>query len=88
MIKGFLSAPGSEVDPYHTQDIKNFLYKVSEKKFGNDLPALNVQRGREHGIPPYYLFLEFCYGYVLDSWDKMKYFIPEKKLQNIKSVYK
>ena len=35
MIKGFLSAPGSEVDPYHTQDIKNFLYKVSEKKLQN-----------------------------------------------------
>lgn len=87
MIKGYLYGPGLEVDPYHTQDIKNYLYKVTKKKFGNDLPALNIQRGREHGIPPYYVFLEFCYGYEIKSWNDMKYFIPNNKLKNLKSVY-
>jgi hypothetical protein len=34
--------------------IRNHLFGVS------DLPARNVQRGRDHGIPPYNKYRVFC----------------------------
>jgi len=88
MIKGYLTSQSSEVDPYLTQDIKNYLYKVKDKNFGNDLGALNVQRGRDHGLPPYYVFAEFCFGYQIKSWEDVSKFIPNHKVQLLRSIYR
>lgn len=30
------------------------------QKIGADLSAIDISRGRDFGIPPYYQFVEFC----------------------------
>ena len=48
VIRGMCKQASKEAD-------NNFVEDVRGKLFGgpNDLLALNIQRGRDHGIPPY-----------------------------------
>ena len=40
--------------------VTNHLFQMPENRFGMDLAAINMQRGREHGIPGYNEFRELC----------------------------
>ena len=36
-----------------TQEVTNHLFQEPGKKWGMDLAAINMQRGREQGVPGY-----------------------------------
>ena len=42
------------------EDLKNHLFQPPGGRHGMDLIALNVQRGRDHGIPSYNEMREKC----------------------------
>ncbi|MGB5593006.1 MAG: peroxidase family protein, partial [Crocosphaera sp.] len=48
---GLASQEAQEVDTQIIDDVRNFLF-TNVAPIGFDLPALNIQRGRDHGIPP------------------------------------
>jgi len=47
-------------DPFVTVDMSDFLFKTQGATFGSDLIARNIQRGRDHGLPSYYRFRQWC----------------------------
>jgi len=49
ILRGFAAQPQQKIDRFVVDDVRNFLFGP----VGLDLPALNIQRGRDHGVPSY-----------------------------------
>ncbi|RWS29259.1 Peroxidase-like protein [Leptotrombidium deliense] len=87
--RGFLEQSAETVDPSITEDVHNYLYRdVHKEKSGGDLPANNVQRGRDHGLPPYYAYVEFCHGIKLRAWKDLELLIPKDQIYYLRKAYK
>ena len=57
-LRGLVRQRAQEVDPYLVDEVRNFLFGPPGAG-GFDLAALNIQRGRDHGIPG---FNDLCQG--------------------------
>ena len=51
-LRGFAAQEAQALDPQVVDDVRNFLFGQPGQG-GFDLAALNIQRGRDHGIPGY-----------------------------------
>ena len=53
LLLGSISHTADRVDRFFTKEVTNKLLveEHSNKGLGMDLPSLNIQRAREHGIP-------------------------------------
>jgi len=68
IIGGLLTQNAQQFDPFVTADMTNFLFKPQNSDFGSDLVARNIQRGRDHGLPPYNTFRSLCGLQTATSW--------------------
>jgi len=59
ILRGLLQDKSREVDEFVNRVLTTELF-ATEEDIGQDLAARNIQRGREHGIPSYRQFEDFC----------------------------
>ncbi len=52
LLRGLASQPCQRIDAYVVEDVRSFLFGAPGAG-GFDLAALNIQRGRDHGLPGY-----------------------------------
>ena len=61
ILRGLLQDRSREVDEFVNRVLTTQLFAPSDDSLGQDLIARNMQRGREHAIPSYREYQEFCH---------------------------
>ncbi|KAG6441696.1 hypothetical protein O3G_MSEX002010 [Manduca sexta] len=59
IVRGIVAHHAAESDPFVTGEISNLLFK-SHNRWGLDLIAMDIQRGRDHGLASYNDYREIC----------------------------
>ncbi|XP_047481343.1 chorion peroxidase-like isoform X2 [Penaeus chinensis] len=60
LLEGLATMNAQPADAYLVPSLTNNLFKGHNDPVGMDLMALNIQRGRDHGLPPYTEWREAC----------------------------
>ena len=79
LVEGMTVQKGEAWDNAFADDIINHLFerKGNEKATAMDLVALNIQRGRDHGVPGYNSYRDACGLKRATSFDDLIDFIPQ-----------
>ncbi|XP_071158667.1 salivary peroxidase/catechol oxidase-like isoform X2 [Mytilus edulis] len=56
-----------DTDRFFVKEIRDLLFLKNGKS--SDLPAINIQRGRDHGLPSYNAFREHCGLSTVSHWN-------------------
>ncbi|KAJ6220032.1 hypothetical protein RDWZM_005844 [Blomia tropicalis] len=71
-IAGLTGQPIQTFDNFFSREVTHHLFQIAGKRFGLDLVALNLQRGRDHGIPGYVKYREICGLTRVTSFNDLK----------------
>ncbi|XP_057379557.1 chorion peroxidase-like [Daphnia carinata] len=91
-LRGLLQVPAMAVDNCMADDITSQLFKPKGKTLGLDLISLNIQRGRDHGLPPYglmayYLLSNSGLQTYPNQFDDLLHRMPVEAVNALRSVY-
>ncbi|XP_064085733.1 peroxidase-like isoform X2 [Macrobrachium nipponense] len=86
-LTGLALQPIQTMDNLVSEDLTNHLFQTKEMPFGMDLVSLNLQRGRDHGIPPYNDLRESCGLPRATTFEDLLDVIPEKIVSAFKLLY-
>jgi peroxidase len=65
---GMMNQVAQAMDDSVTDQVTNHLFEEPGRGFGMDLASINMQRGREHGVPSYNRFREWCGMKPITNW--------------------
>lgn len=91
IVRGLLKDTVSKVDAHISDDLTKHLFETFDSKGRPsyfDLMAINIQRGRDHGLPGYPKFREWLGLPPVRSWDEMKMFMPGDVVDKFASLYR
>jgi hypothetical protein len=84
MLRGMILTACQKVDTKAADSVRNFLFGTNTKGF--DLVAINIQRGRDHGIPDYNTLRE---GIGLKRMNSFEDITPDREIVSLLTrIYK
>ena len=100
ILRGATMQGAFKVDNVFSNSIRNQLFQINqsteiaEPNCGLDLVSLNIQRGREHGLPSYNEYREFAFRKCgvtsgrVRSFEDLKRDIPADTVNILRSIYR
>ncbi|XP_019638393.1 PREDICTED: peroxidasin homolog [Branchiostoma belcheri] len=89
ILRGMTTQPHQDFDRFMVSGLTKHLFADPPGSLGLDLAALNIQRGRDHGLPGYNAWRERCGLVKANSFDELVFEIPDpytrKRLQHVYS---
>lgn len=88
IVRGLANTMSAKFDLSIADELQNHL-KTKSAGQNLDLASLNINRGRDHGLPGYAKYVEYCSGLKLTSFEDLSNkFNWEQEIQNkVASVY-
>lgn len=91
-IEGAINQPLAKFDPYFTSELSERLFENPKPSPGHlcglDLVSLNIQRGRDHGLPGYNEWRKHCKLPSVETWDKLEKIIDAESFKTMKAIFK
>ncbi|CAG9809436.1 unnamed protein product [Chironomus riparius] len=85
-LRGMVAQPAQYFDGNYDEEVRSYLFRM-QKEFGSDLKALDIQRGRDHGLPNYNELRSYCGLPRATKWEDFADHIPLSDIDNLKKVY-
>lgn len=85
--KGLLTQPIQRFDNFVTTELRDHLFQVRGQTGGMDLIALNIQRGRDHGLPSYNEYRDLCRLGKARDFSDLAPVIHPRKIANLQNIY-
>jgi peroxidase len=81
-----------KVDKHISDDLTKHLFETQDPTTGApfhlDLVAINIQRGRDHGLPSYTKIRQFCGLPPVNSWQDMAQVVDPEAVEVYRRFYK
>lgn len=87
LLRGLAVQDGDAWDNVFSDDITNHLFETKKNSGGLDLVALNIQRGRDHGLPGYNAYREVCSIGKARDFDDLLDYISADDVSRLKNIY-
>ncbi|XP_047106680.1 uncharacterized protein LOC124775853 [Schistocerca piceifrons] len=88
LIRGLAATPMETLDQFITNEVTNHLFEDRRMPYsGMDLAAINIQRGRDHGIPGYNQYRQLCNLSLARDFDDLKREIPSPVVERLRRLY-
>ncbi|XP_031354736.1 chorion peroxidase-like [Photinus pyralis] len=88
LLLGLSNQPIQKRDEFITSELTNHLFQSNGGRFGIDLAAVNIQRGRDHGLPSYTSWRKPCGLISLKTWTDFEKVMSKSTINRFKSLYK
>ena len=86
-VLGMVNQVAQAMDDSLTSEVTNHLFQEPGTQFGLDLAALNMQRGREHGLPSYTAYRAWCGLPAVASWQELQGVMDNKTVAAYSRLY-
>ncbi|XP_068632054.1 uncharacterized protein [Battus philenor] len=88
LLLGMINQPIQKRDEFITEELTNHLFQTPHFDFGMDLAAINIQRGRDHGVPPYTFWREPCGLSAIRDFEDLVRVMPIRVIRKLKNLYR
>uniref|UniRef100_A0A7G3ASP0 Putative oxidase/peroxidase n=1 Tax=Lutzomyia longipalpis TaxID=7200 RepID=A0A7G3ASP0_LUTLO len=85
-----LSQRAMAMDTGYVDDLGMQLFRATSAQvgtFGTDSLALDIARGRDHGLPGYIHYVKFCQGKTIRNWNDLRDAMSTQDLTLLKNIY-
>lgn len=87
LLLGFSNQPSQKRDEFMADELTNHLFQSANLPFGMDLAAVNIQRGRDHGIAPYTAWREPCGLALIKNWRDLETIMSSDTVQRFRTIF-